>query len=109
MPAAELKPREARESVYLSAVVTHFGATEPTRHRVRNLSDHGVCIDQAGALRKGQTVLIDVGEIEELGATVQWVAGGVAGLKLAHAIQRTSAKSRPKPLHIRQGWTALPR
>ena len=109
MPVAELKPREARESVFLSAAVTCFGTAEPTRHRVRNLSDHGACIDQAGMLRPGQTVLVDIGEIEELGATVQWVAADLAGLKFAHLIRRTAAKWRPKPPHIQQGWTALPR
>lgn len=102
-----LQSRETRESVFLSAVVTGFGGGEPTRHRVRNLSAQGACIDHAASLRKGQTVLIDVGVVQELGATVRWVEGDLAGLKFAHPIPPVSAKTRPKPDHVRQGWASI--
>jgi hypothetical protein len=99
-----VKPREARESVFLSAVVTHFGDDQPTQHRVRNISTHGVCLDQVAKLRKGQTVLIDMGLLEEVGATVVWIANNLAGLRFAHPIPIDAAKTRPKPAHVAQGW-----
>ena len=101
-------PREARESVFLNAVVTQFGQPEPTRHRVRNLSSGGACIDQASMMRQRQTVLIDVGTLEEVGATIAWVMGDLAGLKFAHPIPIGSAKTRAKPAHLAEGWQALP-
>lgn len=103
-----LTPRDMRESVFLTGIVTRFGQEEPTRHRVRNLSAHGACVDRASMLRPGQTVLVDVGVLEEVGATVAWVAGDLAGLKFAHAIRLESAKTRPKPVHVEQGWNGLP-
>ena len=103
MPDADT-PRESRESVFLSATVTQFGQAAPSKHRVRNLSANGACIDQAAALKAGQTVLLEVGTLEEVGATVRWVTGDLAGLQFAHAIALTDAKARAKPAHVRQGW-----
>ena len=97
-------PREARESVFLSALVTRFGAVEPTRYRVRNLSASGACIDQAEVLRQGQTIVVDVGQLAEVGATVRWVKAGLAGLRFAQQIHTDAAKTRPKPAHVQQGW-----
>lgn len=108
MPDFGAKPRESRESVFLSGLVTGFGQSAPTRHRVRNLSPNGACIDGAGALKQGQTVLIDVGVLAEVGATVAWVDGGMAGLKFAHPIEIGAAKTRPKPAHVEHGWGADP-
>ena len=71
MPHKVSTLREARESVFLSAVVTCFGHSAPTKHRVRNVSARGACIDQADALRAGHMVLVTVGLLEEVGATVQ--------------------------------------
>lgn len=101
--------REARESVFLSAVITCFGQGSPTKHRVRNLSPNGACVDQAEPLRPGQTVLIDVGTLEEVGAVVRWKRDSLAGLKFAHAIPIDAAKTRPKPEHLAQGWQAARR
>lgn len=104
MVAVSPGPREARESVFLSALVTRFGAAAPTRHRVRNLSASGACIDQADVLRQGQTIVVDVGQLAEVGATVRWVDGGLAGLQFAQQIRMDAAKTRPKPAHVQQGW-----
>lgn len=110
MSDAGIKPREPRESVFLSAVVTGFGQPAPTMHRARNVSPNGVCIDRAEALRPGQTVVVDIGMLEEVGATIKWVAGALAGLRFAHPIPIEAAKTRPKPEHVRQGWApARPR
>lgn len=108
MAEAEVEPREQRESVFLSASVTRFGEPLPTRHRVRNLSINGACIDQAAMLRQRQTILIDVGVLAEVGATIMWVVGDLAGLKFAHPIAIGSAKSRTKPEHVAVGWNADP-
>lgn len=104
MTAVPPTPREARESVFLSAAVTRFGGGAPTRHRVRNVSPNGACVDGADSLRQGQTVVIDVGQLAEVGATVRWVKAGMAGLKFAHPISIDAAKTRPKPAHVQQGW-----
>lgn len=94
--------------MFLSAVVTGFGRASPSKHRVRNVSSNGACIDQAEALRPGQTVVVDIGMLEAVGATVKWVEGALAGLKFAHPIRIDAAKSRPKPAHVQQGWNRAP-
>jgi hypothetical protein len=98
------RPRETRESVFLSAVVTGFGQSAPTTHRARNVSTNGVCVDRAETLKRGQTVVVDIGMLEAVGATVRWVNGTLAGLKFAHPIPIDAAKTRPKPAHVQHGW-----
>ena len=46
-------PRAQRHRVLLSAVAERFGKAEESRHRVRNLSASGGCIDRAGEFSKG--------------------------------------------------------
>lgn len=92
--SAGLKPRARRESVFLSAEIMVFGSADITVHRVRNVSTTGVCVDKATALRKGQTVLITVGNLSAVGATVVWVEGGLAGLKFAQQIDPAAARAK---------------
>jgi hypothetical protein len=97
----ELDPRAPRDSVMLSALVERFGSGAPTRHRVRDLSSGGVRIDQAAALPVGATVLVTVGALEAVGATVAWVKDGAAGLKFATPIDPAEARAKaavaPRP------------
>lgn len=93
-PADEPVTRAPRHSVFLSATVECFGSAAPTRHRVRDLSTGGVRIDQAGALREGATVLVTVGALEAVGATVVWIRDGVAGLEFNEPIDPEAARAR---------------
>jgi hypothetical protein len=77
----------------LSATVERFGRGAPTKHRVRDLSTGGVKIDQAADLRPGSTVLVTVGALQSVGATVVWVKDGSAGLKFAHDIDPADARA----------------
>jgi hypothetical protein len=88
------RPRAPRHSVMLAATVERFGRGAPTRHRVRDLSTGGVRIDQASQLTPGATVLVTVGALESVGATVVWVRDGLAGLKFAHDIDPDEARAR---------------
>lgn len=99
--------RAPRESVFLSAVITAFGSGT-SKHRVRNISTSGVCVDQAEGLKLGQTVAIALGILGDVGATVMWIDKGLAGLRFAQPIELTAAKTRPKPAHVEQGWGAEP-
>ena len=87
-------PRSPRESVMLRAVVTCFGGATPSEHRVRDLSSGGIRIDQADALKAGATVLVSVGALEAVGATVRWVKDGSAGLAFAELIEPAAARTR---------------
>ena len=86
--------REARESVLLAAEVSRFGISNVTKHRLRDLSPHGARIDQADALRRGETILVTVGSLAAIGATVMWVANGAAGLKFFEPIDPDAARSK---------------
>lgn len=85
----------------LGALVERFGGGEPTKHRVRDLSAGGMRIDQAGSMRRGATVLVTVGSLQAIGATVVWVKDGSAGLSFAEMINPDDAKSKvavaPRP------------
>ncbi len=87
-------PRARRHSVFLNATVERFGGVEPTQHRVRDLSTGGVRIDRATNLQAGATVLVTVGALEAVGATVVWVREDTAGLKFAHPIDPDAARAK---------------
>lgn len=100
-PVSEPVARAPRHSVFLSATVQRFGNTAPTKHRVRDLSTGGVRIDQATGLQRGATVLVTVGALEAVGATVIWVRDGAAGLEFAEPIDPDAARAKaavaPRP------------
>lgn len=84
--------RAPRQSVFLSTTLERFGSLEATQHRVRDLSPEGMRIDQAAALPLGSTVLVSVGSLEAVGATVMWAKEGWAGLKFATPIDPDKAR-----------------
>ena len=84
----ELQPRAERHRVMLGALIERFGHGGATRHRVRDLSTTGVRVDQAERLQRGATVLVTVGSLAAVGATVIWVEQGAAGLRFAHPAQQ---------------------
>jgi transcriptional regulator GlxA family with amidase domain len=86
--------REPRQNVMLGAQICGFGARSRTQHRIRDLSRRGARIDQAGSLRVGATVLVSVGLLEEVGATVIWVEADLAGLRFADPIDPSLARSK---------------
>ncbi|MBB5715184.1 PilZ domain-containing protein [Sphingomonas aerophila] len=93
-PTRERAERVPRASVLLKATVEQFGAAAVTTHRVRDLSTGGMRIDQAHLLRHGATILVTVGALEAVGATVVWLADGWAGLKFATSIDPDAARAR---------------
>lgn len=86
--------RSPRQQVLLGAEIGGFGGDAPTRHRIKDLSATGARVDRAGALRPGSTVLVSVGTLEAVGATVIWVRDDAAGLKFAETIDPDAARSR---------------
>ncbi|MDK2769492.1 MAG: PilZ domain-containing protein [Sphingomonas sp.] len=109
-----LPPRQPRQQVMLSAEICGFGGGAPSKHRIKDLSVSGARIDRADGLRPGATVLVSVGVLKAVGATVIWVKDGVAGLRFAETIDPDAARSKamiapPKPrppVTIDRGATA---
>jgi hypothetical protein len=101
-----LAPRQPRQNVLLGAEISGFGGGTPTKHRVRDLSRTGARVDRAGSLKVGSTVLVSVGVLDQVGATVVWVKGDSAGLKFAEPIDPEAARSKtlvpsaPKPIPV---------
>lgn len=94
--------RMPRQQVLLGAEICGFGGGAPTKHRVKDLSVSGARIDRAGALKPGATVLVSVGVLKAVGATVIWVKDDLAGLSFAEKIDPDAARSKaiiapPKP------------
>ncbi len=94
-------PRAPRQRVMLNATIERFGGGPATQHRIRDLSSGGARIDQAGDLRVGATVLVSVGALAAVGATVSWVRDGTAGLQFAEQIDPEAARAKaaiaPRP------------
>lgn len=86
--------RETRNSVMLSAIVEGLGNARQTRHRVRDLSAGGARIDQAQALQKGASVLVSIGALHAVAATVIWVENGLAGLQFAQPVVTDEARAK---------------
>jgi len=86
--------RQPRQNVLLGAEISGFGGGMPTKHRLRDLSSSGARIDRAGALKAGATVLVSVGQLEQVGATVVWVKEDSAGLQFAEPIDPEAARSK---------------
>lgn len=89
-----LTPRTPRQQVLLGAEICGFGGGAPTKHRVKDLSVSGAKIDRAGTLRPGATVLVSVGVLKAIGATVIWVKDDQAGLRFAEMIDPDAARSK---------------
>lgn len=84
--------RAPRRSVFLNALVETFQGTS-THHRVRDVSATGARIDRAEKLLVRSTVLITVGSLEAVAATVIWVDSD-AGIKFAQPIDVEEATAR---------------
>ncbi|QNE32346.1 PilZ domain-containing protein [Sphingomonas sp. NBWT7] len=87
-------PRAPRQRVMLNAVIERFGGGPATQHRIRDLSSGGARIDQAEDLSPGATVLVSVGALAAVGATVSWVRDGTAGLQFAEQIDLEAARAK---------------
>ncbi|WP_422055330.1 PilZ domain-containing protein [Sphingomonas sp.] len=97
-----LTPRKPRQQVLLGAEICGFGGGAPTKHRIKDLSVSGARIDRADGLKPGATVLVSVGVLKAVGATVIWVKDDLAGLRFAETIDPDAARSKamiapPKP------------
>lgn len=86
--------RAQRASVMLSATVRSEAGAIPTLHRVRDISTGGMRIDGASSLKPGLTVLVSVGAIENVDATVKWVRQDFAGLAFSIDIDPLDARKK---------------
>ncbi|MCU6455016.1 PilZ domain-containing protein [Sphingomonas sp. A2-49] len=98
--------REKRNSVIVRAMVRAPGGTAVER-RVRNLSRSGACVEHAGDLRDGMTVVLQIGTIQDLRGQVMWITDRLAGLSFAEAIDLEEAR-KPRGVGVRPqaGWIA---
>lgn len=98
--------REKRSSVIVRAVVMTADGRSRER-RVRNLSPHGACIEHNGDLEAGMTVMLHMGSMPDLVATVRWVSERLAGLRFSELIDLDEAR-KPRGVGVtpRAGWIA---
>ncbi len=98
--------REKRNSVIVRAIVTTPDGRSRER-RVRNLSHQGACIEHNGDLTAGMTLMLHMGSMPDLMATVRWVGERLAGLRFAEIIDLDEAR-KPRGIGItpRAGWIA---
>ncbi|MBN2973335.1 PilZ domain-containing protein [Roseomonas aeriglobus] len=95
--------------MFLSATAERFGRAATTMHRVRNLSTAGACIDACDTFRVGETLVIGIGTLSEVGAQVRWAKDGLIGLQFVVPIETASALARtakpPQPSNVRTRYS----
>lgn len=87
-------PRPKRQHVLLGAVISRPDGSNESRHRIKDLSTTGARVDHAGDLAPQSMVLISVGALQAIAATVIWVKGDVAGVEFATPIDPDAARSK---------------
>lgn len=92
--AATPAERSRRDSVILNARVET--SDQVVECRVRNLSETGACIDNPVELVPGDRVLITMGTVHHVEATVRWAKGGRAGLHFEGVKIDIVAARRPR-------------
>lgn len=90
-----LVPRAQRGSVFLMAVIGRSGGTPTMRHRVRDISTGGVRVDNAAGLRPGTAVVVSIGALQAVEATVRWARDGLAGIAFDTPIDPGEARKKP--------------
>ncbi|SEL09657.1 PilZ domain-containing protein [Sphingomonas palmae] len=101
--------RDPRTSVMLSADVVRSEGSQPTQHRVLNVSVSGVCIAKPVGLVADMPVMVSIGRVDHVAARVKWVRGDRAGLRFDARIDLDAARQRrvgnaaPPPS---SGWMA---
>ncbi len=103
----EPSEREPRASVILRAVTVVAGRGMIGDLRVRNLSAHGACLDHEDALKPGDRLAIDMGQVTGLTATVMWANARQAGVQFDQQVDIEQAR-RPRNATpaVRTGWVA---
>ncbi len=86
--------RSRRDSVILNARIET--ADQVIECRVRNLSQTGACIDNVGNFRAGDRVLVTMGMVHHVEASVRWANGGRAGLHFEGVEIDIAAARRPR-------------
>lgn len=105
---ATMAQREPRSHVMLSARIWRDGWEEPSMHRLINISAHGACLGQATSLARDDVVIVQIGSMEPMEATVAWSRQGIAGLRFAEPIDVAQARrSRSgQASGVSAGWMA---
>lgn len=97
------KTRDKRSGVILRAAIDLDGLV--VERRVRNLSEHGACVDNADDLVAGTTVTVTMGRLERLVADVVWAKPALAGLRFRRAVDLEAArKPRGSAATAAAGW-----
>ena len=100
-------PRAKRSSVIIRAIV-HLPGNKQIERRVRNLSATGACIDHVSDVATGDRLVMDMGSLRGLSATVVWVRDHLAGLTFAEPVDLEAAR-KPRgtgAVSISSGWLA---
>lgn len=94
--------REKRSGVIIRAVID-FGDWKVEK-RVRNLSEHGACVDNGGELTEAQRVHVSMGRLDDLTATVMWTRDNLAGLRFDQPVDLTAARAPRGAGTVQAGW-----
>ena len=84
--------REARDSVFLHAVVTAVDGSASGLFRVRNISSGGLMVEGPIDFARGEEVDVDLRNIGRVHATVAWNENGRCGVIFDHKIDPREAR-----------------
>jgi len=83
---------DSRDSFFLLANICVDGAREPSRVRVRNLSNGGMMGEGDALVRRGDCVTVELGSVGAIPATIAWVQGRRFGVAFDREIDAERAR-----------------
>ena len=83
-----------RDSLFLMADVCLDGSAQPSRVKVRNLSDAGMMVEGPLVAQSGQRVVVTLKQIGSVGGRVAWTQSARVGIAFDETIDASKARTK---------------
>lgn len=83
-----------RDSLFLMADVSLDGSAQPTRVKVRNLSDTGMMIEGPLVAATGQRVVVTLKQIGSVGGRIAWTQSARIGIAFDEPVDASKARTK---------------
>ena len=83
-----------RDSLFLMADVCLDGSAQPTRVKVRNLSDAGMMVEGPLVAATGQRVVVTLKQIGSVGGRIAWTQSARIGIAFDEPVDARKARTK---------------
>ncbi len=92
MPSVDTR-HIARDSLFMFAEIVFDGTLAPVRVKVRNLSSGGMMAEATNAVSRGDRLIVNLRNVEEVKGTVAWVQGNRFGIAFETEVDASKVRS----------------